>query len=190
MPLTLPYNYYTYKILAIDPGTHSTGLAIFDMDCSTGSILSIEALTLYSNHLPNNTGLDPELVPERIINHYKLKFAVMYYLNLIKPVAVAYETPFYNRFRPTAYGPLMELMATIRSGIFDYNPNLPFVTVEPLLVKKAVGTRSQKGKLSVKQAVLLVEDIMSVLKNNIDTLDEHAIDAIAVGYAGVLYKGL
>lgn len=188
MPLHLPYCYYTYKLLAIDPGNTHTGFAIFDIESQTGSVIKIEAFTVNLDKLDNVLGLDEEIVPDRVIRQYKLKHVIMYYLNLLKPITVIYESPFYNRFRPTAYGPLMELMGVSRSAVLEFNQNIPFITVEPLLVKKAIGTKSIKGKISVKEAIFNNPDIVNVIASNLNDLDEHSLDAIAVGYAYLKFK--
>jgi hypothetical protein len=52
-----------------------------------------------------------------------------------------------------------------------------------MVVKKAVGAAMSSNKGSVKDAVIANALLMSVLKTDIHSLDEHAIDSIAVGYA-------
>jgi Holliday junction resolvasome RuvABC endonuclease subunit len=183
MSLIMPVNYNNIRLLGIDPGVNNTGIAIFDLDFFHKKILSIEAYTLVNSKLPNYTGLDEEFFPERTVKLYKLKAAINYVLNSVNPCIVACESPFYNRLRPMAYGSLLEVLNAIHVSIIEYNHNVQFYTIEPLLVKKTIGAGMMKGKVDVKDSMLKRNDIMSVLKNNIDALDEHSIDAIAVGYS-------
>ena len=189
MPIIVPEGFSNYKMLSIDPGLNNTGIAIFEIDYNTKIINSIEAYTILTNKLYNNTGLDEEFFTERKIKLYKLKRAIQEILILKNPCIVACESPFFNPMRPMAYGALLEVLSIIHSSIIEYNSNIPFISVEPLLVKKIIGAGMMKGKLDVKEAVKNNKSIISKLRNNIELLDEHSIDAIAVGYTFLNTRG-
>ena len=55
--------------------------------------------------------------------------------------------------------------------------------IDPSTIKKAVNASSFADKQNVKKAVMSLVDIN--YEGNIDELDEHAIDALAVGYCFV-----
>jgi len=183
MSLIVPRGFMTYKILGIDPGLNNTGLAIFDIDYATRSILSIETITLVNEKLLDRNELNPETSMERISKLYRLKNAFKEMLQHISPCIVACESPFYNRFRPSAYSSLIETICYLHTAVIELNPNIIFETIEPLLVKKIVGAGATKGKVDVKHSVISNHVLISALKQNIELLDEHSIDAIAVGYA-------
>lgn len=189
MSLMVPEHFKIYKIVGIDPGLNNLGVAIFDLDYSTRSIVKIEAFTLVNDKLIDDTGLDEESYSERAIKLYKLRNTLHTVMTNIKPCMVACESPFYSSFRPTAYAALVEVIRIIQLAIMDYNNNIPFYTVEPLLVKKNVGAGMTKGKLDVKNAVMNKPELINVLVNDINTLDEHSIDAIAVGYTFLRTSG-
>lgn len=194
MPLYIPEQHVTYRIVGIDPGLANLGFAVYTVSYATGEILSVEAFTLVNDKLPDYTGLDMEIVPERTVKLYKLKSAIQWYLQYYGPVHVICEAPFYNRFMPMAYGALLEVVNVIYAAVLEWNPNIGFHTVAPLLVKKLVGTKavkndSLKGKELVKSGVMAIPEIMNVLQTPIHTLSEHAIDAIAVGYTIFNQKG-
>jgi Holliday junction resolvasome RuvABC endonuclease subunit len=194
MPLNLPEQYVTYRIVGIDPGLLNLGFAVYHIDYLTGKIVKIEAFTIVNDKLPDRTGLDEETVPERTIKLYKLKAAIQWALGTYGPSYVVCEAPFYNRFMPMAYGALLEVVSVIHGAVLEWNPNIGFHTVAPLLVKKLVGTKAVKndtlkGKELVKSGVKAIPEIMNVLATPIDTLSEHAIDAIAVGYTLINQKG-
>ena len=183
MPLHAPHVYSTYNLIGIDPGLNTTGVAILKVDSRTMRILSVEAFTLASAKLVDRTGMDPEYFTERTIKLYRLKAAIQWVLGQYGPIAVGCESPFYNRLMPMAYGALLEVLNVIYSSIIEYNPNIYFQTVAPLLVKKHVGSGGQKGKLDMKNCLRNLPEIMNVMAVDLESLDEHSIDAISVGYA-------
>lgn len=193
MPLIIPDHYRTYRIMGIDPGLNNTGVSTFDVEAGTDRIVAISAFTLINDKLVNHTGLDEETHTERYIKLYKLKHALQMALAYTGPCWVACEAPFYNRLRPTAYAPLVEVVNQLYAALIEFNPNIGFTLFPPLTVKKIVGARSikndtEKGKIEVKDAIQRVPEIMSVLQTPIQTLSEHAIDSIAVGYTWVKNK--
>jgi Holliday junction resolvasome RuvABC endonuclease subunit len=180
--LLTPEHYNCYKLLAIDPGVNNCGLAVFDVDYRTNEIVSVDAHTVISAKLNDTTTLYEDLYSERTIKLYKLMDRISEIIVSVNPAIVVCESPFYNRLRPMAYGSLLEVLSSIHSVIINYNNNVPFFTVEPLLVKKTVGAGMQTGKLDVKQSIARIEPIMSVLVPDLEGLDEHSVDAMAVGY--------
>ncbi len=194
MPLVVPEQHVTYRIIGIDPGLSNLGVAVFDVDYYTDRILRIEAFTLVNDKLPDRTGFDTDTVTERTIKLYKLRNTLQELFYRYLPSHVVSEAPFYNRFMPMAFGALNEVVAIVHNAVLDWNPNIGFHTVPPLLVKKLVNTKAvkndtAKGKELVKLAVSNIPEITSVLVTPIETLSEHAIDAIAVGYSIFSTKG-
>ena len=169
-------------VIGIDPGINNTGVSIFTMDVEQRIILSIDATTLITQKLPNRTGLTEELYGERTIKLYKLKSTLLDIMTGTMPAGLICESPFYNRRMPMAYGALLEVLCVIQSAVIEHNCNTFFTTLEPLVVKKVVGAGAKAGKEDVKRAISEIPQIMGVLRPNIDTLDEHAIDAIAIAY--------
>lgn len=183
MPLEIPDGFKYYKVLAIDPGLNRTGLSIFEMDMVTRTIVGITSFTLVNEKLEEQIEFEEEYHPERVFKLYRLKHAFLQVLLEHRPVAVASESPFYSSFRPSAYASLVEVISHLHDCVIQYNHNTLFRTVEPMVVKKAVGAAMSSNKGSVKDAVMGNALLMSVLKTDIHSLDEHAIDSIAVGYA-------
>lgn len=189
MSLILSDKYHRINLLAIDPGLNNTGIAIYEIDYHTKTILKIEAFTIAVEKLRNTTGLADEDFAERLIKLLKLKSSILNVLANTSPCIVAIEAPFYNRFRPMAYGALVEVLSVIQSAVLEYNYGILFRKVEPLLVKKCVGAGMMKGKLDVKASVKNIPVVMNSLVNDIECLDEHAIDAIAIGYSFLKLSG-
>jgi Holliday junction resolvasome RuvABC endonuclease subunit len=179
--------------MSLDPGLSNTGVATFDIDFTTGKILRIEAFTLTNNKLADDTGLDDEIHQERAIKLMKLKQALQFVLENTTPVDVACEAPFYNPLMPMAYGVLVEVVSHLFHAVVEFNPNIQFTQYPPMTVKKSVGAKAakkdtEKGKNMVKEALLQIPEIMSVLVTDIELLSEHAIDAIAVGYTHMKHR--
>lgn len=188
--LIVPSSFNTYRIMSIDPGLNNCGVASYEMEYGTNRVLSIDAFTLVIDKVRDISGLDDETFSERVIKLYKLKEALKQVFQIYNPSQVVCESPFFNRFRPTAYSALVEVLNVIRSSVIEYNMNIHFSTIEPLLIKKIVGAGMMKGKLDVKDAVSKNEFIMARLIKHLDTLDEHAIDAIAIGFSFLNISGV
>ena len=103
-----------------------------------------------------------------------------YVLEFYKPLSVVCETPFFNMQRPSAAGPLYELLTTLEQTLFEWDKEKPLYKVEPKTVKKAVGASANAKKDEVRSALSKVKELQCAC---LDFLDEHAIDAIAVGYS-------
>lgn len=169
-------------ILAIDPGTRNTGVAIYACD-RYNHINRIEAYTIKADKL-NGDHLEDIAVShtERIANIIKVSQAMLVYLREYNPNFICCESPFYNRLRPSAFAPLVELLFALRNISIDYNPLVPFLTYEPLYVKKAISGKAHADKLVVSTAIHNNQEIVDALVNDIHQLSEHALDAIAVGW--------
>ena len=183
MPLVLTDCYNSYRLIGIDPGLNHVGIAIFDIETATGYIRSIEAYTEHIDKLYDDTGLNVDILSNRTIKLYKLRGLIGRLLQRVGACVVACESPFYNPRMPMAFGALVEVMLTIHSAIIDYNQNIPFIKIPPLVVKSVVGAGATKGKLDVKACIKGIDEIVSVLRCDIEALDEHSIDSIGVGYS-------
>lgn len=187
MPLVIPESYQFIRHISFDPGLNNTGAAIIDQCYQTGIIKRVEAHLLVSAKLRDHTGMDEENHAERAIKLMRLHQAVLDLLHHYNPSNAGSEAPFFNRLMPMAYGALCEVVNTIYSSVINYNPNIQFAVFPPLTVKKVVGAKAisndtEKGKFEVKKAIMANPEIMAALVNDIETLSEHELDAIAVGF--------
>jgi Holliday junction resolvasome RuvABC endonuclease subunit len=189
MPLKIPNQFKTYKVLSIDPGLNRTGIAVYTVDMELRKAVSLEAFTLVNEKLKNGLEFEEEYHPERIFKLYRLKDAFTEVIKKYNPSAVVCESPFYSSFRPSAYASLVEVISHLHDCIINYNHNTLFRTVEPMVVKKTVGATLTSNKGSVKDALLVIPDVMDVLTVDINNLDEHAIDAMAIGYTFLKNSG-
>lgn len=176
------------SLLAIDPGLNNTGIASFSIQIVPFKILKITALTLKADRLVDDSGLDDEDYIERLHKRYTMGKALNKALEMFSPSLVISESPFFDRRKPGSFAVLTEVLTTLFDTVVAYNPSVQFSMMEPQLVKKSLGVAGIKGKEVVKEAVSKNEEIMTCLETPIETMDEHAIDAVAVGYSWLKLK--
>lgn len=187
MPLVASQPYINYRMMSLDPGLKNTGVAVFDLDTRSRTILSIDAFLLSNQRLINSAPYDHETVSERLIMIYKLKTAFRHVLEHYNPTVVVSEGPYYNPKSPMAYASLLEIVSMFRSVAMEYNSNILFHIFQPKEVKKVVGSGMNTGKLDMRDAVSRRPELMVPLMQNLNELDEHSIDAIAVGRTCLSY---
>ena len=173
------------NLMAIDPGSSNLGIAIYRIGLATGEILDSHAFTLQAK--------DSNYYSKDYSNRYNDKFARLQALeselfsvfDYYRPTIVVCESPFFNSFTPNAYAILSELVNLIQHTLLQFNNHIPFYKVDPPTAKKAVGA---KGNAKKEDMVIAIDKIKHTLKltTAIETLDEHSIDALAIGYYGYL----
>jgi Holliday junction resolvasome RuvABC endonuclease subunit len=188
--LSFPGTDTTIKIISIDPGTTKLGVCFMTIDMKTRTIVETIAMTVIAK---------PQKLDKSIIIRYNERMAKIMFLTktfsnwlyTIRPVTVVSEGPFFNRKFPGAYGPLVELINSLKLATIDYSELVDFNVYEPSLVKKGVGALGNSGKDGVKLRVLDLNDLNYKGIVKLAELDEHSIDAIAVGYTHFtkVYKG-
>ena len=82
-----------FRLLGIDPGSTSMGLALFDLDLKNKKIVSIQAWTVKTDKLKNDTGLPEELYSEKIIRLQKL---YLHMLRVLKEERVNHADKIFN----------------------------------------------------------------------------------------------
>jgi Holliday junction resolvasome RuvABC endonuclease subunit len=165
------------RILGIDPSTNHVGICVMDINSVGFKIFNIETTTIELGNVETVNMFNPN-------QYYRLNILTNILTELIqfyKPNIVAYENPFIDRFRMSSAIPLGQSIECIEKATFDYNPNMVIARYSPHSVKKAVGTKKNKTKQPVLDAMNLVNEITKCLNPNIIT--EHEVDATAIAYA-------
>lgn len=168
------------SICGIDPGTSHLGFAVMEIDTITLAINSIHAFTLDAEKLVEEDNLIAIQHTERVAKIHALQHTLINLYSYYNPFTICCESPYYNHFRPNAYGALVEIIYAVRMSVINYNPNVRFQTYEPSIIKKAVGANAIAKKDGVKLAIKNNQSIIAKLTTSIDNLDDHALDAIAV----------
>lgn len=170
------------RVMSIDPGSTSLGLAILDINCET---LEITLVHVYTFHI------------DLVVKHGFANHEFLYGIHAARLQAIAAvvtnmafqwtvddvvsEAPYMGRF-PRAFEVLTQCMMSIRTALSCYYGDRPLVTFDPATVKSCVGVKgTSSDKLAVANALLYLPRL-NLGSINIALLDEHSTDAIAVGY--------
>lgn len=178
----IPDSYQQFDLVAIDPGLNNIGVAVFQFQTNPLKILTINAFTIKEERVEDRTCLDGEYIAEQVVKRTRMVNAVLTVLKKVSPEALVSESPFFDRRKPGSFAVLTEVINDIFSGTLRFNNNIRISMVAPLLVKHTLGVAGQKGKEVVKEAMSQTQEVLEVLESGFDELDEHAIDAIGVGY--------
>lgn len=183
-----PETHRVFTALFLDPGLNNTGVSVYRIDQYERKILSIEAGTLKAIRLIDDSGIDDEFHEERIIKRLQMGKGLRLWLENHSPDIVVTESPFFDRKKPSSFQILSEVLTTLYDEVLRYNRMVRFQKLAPQAVKKSLGVAGIKGKEIVKEAVEKTALIMEHFPKGIDHLDEHGIDAVAVGYAWLMTK--
>ena len=182
MSLAIPESYRApYNIVSIDPGSNFLGIAVTTLDPVTNTILNITAFTIVVEYLIH-TDYTRSIENIRPSKMSKIRHEMLKILDYYNPKVVVCESPFFNRLRPGAFAPLVETLYVLQSAVLEYDSTVPFMPVEPSVIKKAIGAGHICGKDEVKTVIGRNLEIQNALTTPYVTLDEHSIDAVAIGY--------
>ena len=180
--LMLPTLPSIYRYIALDPGTDTLGVAVFDLDLATGIARIPWVSTLRASRSNHFNDYAATLHGDRYarLNAHHARLVELF--QQFQPQLIASESPYMGRF-PQAYAALVECMQIIQSAVTQYDYGLSVLTVEPTAAKKAVGVLKRgSNKDLVRDLVLAKPELQFIGGVNPYTLDEHSTDALAVGY--------
>lgn len=170
------------RLLAVDPGSSTLGFALMLIDPVLQQITVGDAFTINVGRGINNHSMRFEQYgakAERLHQIYMNMGSVLYQL---QPHLFIAESPFVGRFA-AAFEALVEVRDALKAALWAHDQTMLYESVDPLTAKKAVGAAVYKGsKENVRDSVIALPDLIwapNVMKYE---LDEHSIDAVAVGY--------
>ena len=166
--------------LSLDPGIAFTGISINDTS---------EGFRVVETHIvKNNRAFTPE---EKVIEKSQGPRAVklLAIINKFKSLLedfniemIVIEAPFYNALTPQAYGSLLEVVFGLKYSVL-VPMDLKYRLIEPTLVKKLFTSHGMAKKEMMKQ--FLISKIATgeiKMDKPVESLTEHEIDSIAIGY--------
>lgn len=180
--------FYNYSFIGIDPGLTQCGIAIFNIN--QGQLASIDALTLINNKIALRSPFNEEFHSDREIRSNKLQLAFQSILEHSNPILICCESPFYNPSSPSAFGSLTDTVSMLRITTNQFNTSIPFVCYSPQEVKQTFRRAGKLGKQTMKEALQEDVHLCSKLITPVQYLDEHSIDAVAVGMTYLLMQSL
>jgi Holliday junction resolvasome RuvABC endonuclease subunit len=172
------------RLISIDPGTYKLGVAIYEINLIDRSILSLEADTWMIEKLDRITYIEEFDCDDLEVRLLKIRDHLSFVLADFDPHTVVIERPFFNRFKPAAYGAVVRVLETICVTCFAYNNNIQFKCISPHEVKKEVSAQFSGDKEKIKLGLKKKDDIKHLpIYNKLDSLGPDTIDAIAIGYS-------
>lgn len=179
--LVMPKSNEPFRIAGFDPGAN-LGLTHLEnaLDGSDPVVRRVETEKLN----PAEFGYKEiaELHGNRVVRLMIMYDRITQFLREVKPHAVIVEGNYLGRFA-NAFGSLVECVTIIRSACYAYDPFMPLHIVDPTTVKTCIGMKKIRGtdKEDVRKALKALKSLKwdGV---NIDDLDEHSIDSVAIAY--------
>ena len=178
--------------ISIDPGLNTCGIAIFTFDNNRFSVKSTKLI----NNLRKLTDKEKVIAKKYTDRLAKLDTIVRVIDDMFDEllgegyeiVTLIVEAPFYSSFRPSAFGSLVETISLIRYNV-AFRRDVEFFAMEPMLVKKIFTDRGMANKDDMKTKLLSKIQTKELdCPIDIDSISEHEIDAIAIGYSHFLTK--
>ena len=174
-----------YRVLGVDNGTDTVGIAVVDHHLATGlsKVIHAETLTASRTAYTRHEGR----LDARGKMHARLDVISTFFwevLNEFDPDVVGCESPF-QHLHAQSFAALTTAMNGLSSTTFDYCTTLEFSKISPGSAKKAVCPVGQYGnsKEHIREMIGINNDIEFVDGLLLNNLDEHAVDAIAVAHA-------
>jgi Holliday junction resolvasome RuvABC endonuclease subunit len=171
------------NIFSIDPGTTMLGVAVITIDINTCQIIQSNAMTLNGDRLSRELYWLKDNMGDRFSRIYAIENQLVDLLNYYQPLIVASESPFINQRFPAAGIALTEVICAIRSALYRHDIWKTLKIVSPSEVKNAAGAKGNCDKQTMLAKIISLAD---ALRYNgavpIQSLDEHSIDALSVGF--------
>lgn len=172
-----------FRILSIDPGSNSMGIAVIDVSPVDFKPTVVHAATVNVHALLSHYETTAQMHGDRIARLIAVEKTMYKLLSVWEPEMVVSESPYMGRF-PQAYAVLVDCLSAIRRALNDYDPTQMLHTIDPASIKKAVGVSGKSGdKEAMKRAVRALSDLSVDTCLHMSEIDEHSNDAIAAGYA-------
>lgn len=170
-------------VLSIDTGSINLGVSYSIFDYQTGlqhvmfaTTFRIQSVIKHDACNPYGTGTN------RLQSTSAIYDLILSVCQTYQPDVVVAEASFMGRF-PTAFASLSLALNAIEAAALTYDYDVGYATIDPPTVKNAVGVT---GRSSEKDDMrVAVQAHPSIILGTIDLalLDEHAVDAIAIGYS-------
>lgn len=169
------------RVVGIDPGTDTLGVAVVDVNIETKEYKLMYGHTFHASKYVNYY---PEMVQargSRDVRLMVLRRKLVEFFMLAEPELIAAESPFLQRGKVSAFEALVECYAMMREAVWGYSSLITLQRIDPVTVKNYVGV-SHKGtdKTDVHRAVNAIYKDRCSEHVDLSTFDEHANDAVAV----------
>lgn len=173
------------KFVGFDPGTSFPGVGLIHYDVESKAIVRASAVCL---NLEKMAKRSPHF-DYQTLRFLKLQAFRMFQRDLFKkerPMSIASEHPYINPRMPGAVIPLAECLYMTEEEVHRYNPYMHLERIDPSSIKNSVGVKGNSGdKHAMTEAIKKIPEIMDVLVGDIDSMDNNAVDSLAVTYCSL-----
>lgn len=172
----------TYRVVSIDPGAN-LGITVSEGDMGLTYLKPLHSETVDLNKWAvRYCSTLVETYGPRFARIYALRQVLSKVLSKWQPDFMCNENAFMMMGRVTAGITLAEYVLVMKMTAHDYDPDLPVFGFAPFEIKASVKAKKISGlKTLIKDALPLLNDL-DLSNINIEELDEHSIDSIAIGY--------
>lgn len=174
------------RMISIDPGLNNIGIATIVYNKRYRLLDSVEAFTI----VPNSYIRTNELYNYLDERSLKQQILVEKYLEVLvkhTPELVVCENAFFYNNKPVAFQALIEAITLIKHTTINFDPTITFILLSPLEIKHSLKVKNISDKDSTKEALVSL-GINTLVE--LDSMVEHSIDAIAVGYSFLKTRNL
>lgn len=172
----------TITILGVDPSSTMVGFCYMNIELPTGRIVHTLAWSLDLHRTDYYSAPNAECVGDRVERIHALYKYIIDFLPSYSPDFIVCESPFSNIKFPQAGLTLSEVFSSIKLAIGHWNPCKTMYMLPPKSAKKELGD-ANADKTKMKNLVRGILPHINLSKDiGYESIDEHAIDAIAVAY--------
>lgn len=170
------------RVMGIDPGSRTLGISITTCFPYEQLWQLDEAWTLNTELEIRRNRFRADRVGEHQVRLEAIEKEVLRALQNFYPDVVIMETPYLGRL-PQSFFVLTQVMMAINRAVDAYSAAMFLNKIDPATVKKAIGVPGNSSdKELVRKAVELLPNFENLSDRTLGSLDEHAIDAIAVSH--------
>lgn len=169
----------TLRIGCVDWGSSHLGLAVLDWEWGKDTATVVWSNSIHVSDETHHTSYT-EACGRRDLRLDVLEKAWREFLILSRPTFLIAETPFMQRAKLSAFEAGVEMQKMLRQVLWSVFPSKYLYGVDPMTVKRFVGVEPKgTDKTDMAKAVTALYEKHSLV--DLSTLDEHSIDAVAVG---------
>lgn len=161
-----------YNILAIDPG-NNLGISILTIE--DDRIVSVHTRTIVLDNHVNDDSMY-RLLDRCMYLDYIVTGLMMEY----QPAVVALENAFMNSRFPKSVIQLSQYVVTIELAVRRADCWCKIFKYAPKYIKSKIGAGGTADKSDMKSNLKSIQELNKLL--DIDSLTEHSIDSISIGY--------
>lgn len=173
------------KVIGLDPGSNTFGIAELDFNLDIMQIDKCSAFTITLDRMVEKNSWLEQQHSSRVARLQELYKFLLRFFNNVRPNIIASESPFINNKFPQSGIALTEVLSVIRQAVIDYNLWTTLDLLPPSVVKNGVGAAGAAAKDDMKVRLSRLTDLNYTSNVPLQMLDEHSIDALAVAYSRV-----